>query len=68
MVAVKFDYTHNLLALHHCTVILQGNCISTKHYYIFNHDLLNKILCLFQIHCISLLVIISEIVCVCFEN
>jgi magnesium-transporting ATPase (P-type) len=29
-----------------------------------SHDLLNNILCLFQIHCISLLVVISETVCV----
>jgi hypothetical protein len=26
MVAVEFDYTHNTL------VILQGNCVSNKHY------------------------------------
>jgi hypothetical protein len=42
---------------------LQGNCISTKHYYIFSHDLLNNIICLFEFHCISLLVVISKIVC-----
>jgi hypothetical protein len=67
MVAVEFDYTHKIEGgLHLCRVILQGNCISTKHYYIFNHDLLNNIPCLFQIHCISLLVVISENACVCF--
>jgi hypothetical protein len=64
MVVVEFDYTHNSLTLHLCRVILQGNCISIKHYYILNHDLVNNILCLFQFHYISILVVISETVCV----